>query len=261
MLEVTSPSDLRRVRELFLASPTQPPSSLRAYAILNGNTRGHVFVDDPARSAWAALHEVAYDRTLYLAGALSAPIAQAILAHVRAGGDVVLCLWQDDAQLAAWLPPPDYDGEAIDFTQRAGDLEALTAVPDGCAMRRIDLALLRRKGDYEATVAAYGSEEAALAKGLGYCLMRGDEILCEAFTGPAVDGVIELGVETPEAHRGRGYATITCAHLVRLCEGMGLTTFWNAAAQNAPSVALARKLGYRREQPHRVLAWNKLQTQ
>lgn len=258
MIEVTSQSDIQRARELFLASPTQPPSSLRIYAILNGDTCGHVFVDDPAHPTWAAAHEVAYDRTLYLSGALSAPVVQAVISRVRQGGDVVLCLWRGDSQLAQWLPPPDYDGEAIDFTQRAGDLEPLLRVPGGCNLGRIDLNLLRRKDDYDAMVAAYGSESAALTKGFGFCLMRGDDILCEAFTGPPVGGVIELGVETREAHRGQGYATATCAHLVQMCERLGLTTFWNAAAQNAASIALARKLGYQREQPHRVLAWNKM---
>jgi RimJ/RimL family protein N-acetyltransferase len=129
-------------------------------------------------------------------------------------------------------------------------------MPEGCELRRVDAELMGRMSDHAAMVTAYGSEAAALGKGLGFCLMRGDDILSQTFTGPPSDGTIELGVETDEAHRGRGYATVTCAHLIRACEDMGLATFWNAAAQNAASIALARKLGYRRERPHRVLAWD-----
>jgi RimJ/RimL family protein N-acetyltransferase len=70
-----------------------------------------------------------------------------------------------------------------------------------------------------------------------------------------VDGVIELGVETSETCRRCGFATVTCAHLIHTCEAMGYETFWNTATQNAASIALARKLGYQREQLHRVLAW------
>jgi RimJ/RimL family protein N-acetyltransferase len=254
-MHVVSPSQMSSaVRALFTANM---PGSLRCFAMLNGDTSGRVLTDDVERPTWAAVQELAYDRAIYFGGALSLPMVREVIEWVRRDGDVVMCIWRDDAQLAQWLPPPDYDGEAIDFTRRSGDLATLMRVPDGCNLRGIDADLLRRKGDYDAAIAAYGSESAALAKGLGYCLMRGDEILCEAFTGPPVDGVIELGVETREPYRRRGYAAVTCAHLIHTCEAMGLATFWNAAAQNAASIALARKLGYQREQPHRVLAWNK----
>lgn len=96
------------------------------------------------------------------------------------------------------------------------------------------------------------------SKGFGYCLMREDIILCEAFAGPLVDGLIEIGVGTHESHRRRGYATLTCAHLIRACEEKGYRTFWNTNKQNLASKALARKLGYRTEQEFRVLAWSKL---
>jgi RimJ/RimL family protein N-acetyltransferase len=232
------------------------PSGLRCFAMLNGDTAGRVLTDDLAHPMWAAVQELAYDRGLYLGGDLSMPVVRGVIERARQDGDVVFCFWPDDARFAGWLPPPDYDGEAIDFTDRTGDLAPLMRAPEGCDVRRIDAALLRRKSDYEAIVTSYGSEMAALTKGIGYYLMQGDDILCEAFTGPPVDGMIEVGVETHEPYRRRGYATVTCAHLIQACEAMGYETFWNAAAQNAASIALARRLGYRREQPHRVLAWN-----
>lgn len=256
MIEITAPNDIQRVHALFRAQPVQPPSSLRVYAMLNGDTRCHVYVDDPAQPAWAAVQEVAYDRVVSFAGALRAPVVCDVVERLRCDGDVVLCLWPEFAYLIDGLAPPDYDGEAVDFTERSGSLGPLIAVPDGCALRRVDVDLLRRKSDYEAIVLAYGGEAAALQKGLGFCLVCGDEVVCETFTGPATDGMVELGVETREGQHRRGYATVTCANLIATCERMGLKTFWNAAALNTASIALARKLGYRREQPHRVLAWH-----
>jgi RimJ/RimL family protein N-acetyltransferase len=256
VIEATRQTEFQHFRRLFAADPVQPPSSLRIYAMLNGDMRCRVLTDDRERPTWAAVQELAYDRALFLGGALSEPVVRGVVEHCRSDGDVAACIWRDDVRLADWLPPSDYDGEAIDFTDRVGDLTPLMRPPEGGELRRIDAALLRRKGDYAATVASFGSEAAALAKGLGLCLMRGDDILCEAFTGPPVDGVIELGVETREPHRGHGYATVTCAHLIHACESIGYRTFWNAAAQNTASVALARRLGYRTERPHRVLAWS-----
>jgi RimJ/RimL family protein N-acetyltransferase len=91
------------------------------------------------------------------------------------------------------------------------------------------------------------------------CLLRGEEILCEASTGPAVNGLIELGVITHEPHQGQGYATLTCAHLAHQCEQRGYQTYWNCAKQNVASAAVARKLGYRIEREYKLLAWSELE--
>jgi RimJ/RimL family protein N-acetyltransferase len=55
----------------------------------------------------------------------------------------------------------------------------------------------------------------------------------------------------------KGYASITCAHIIHEMEQQGYLTYWNCAKQNQPSVALARKLGYRCEKEYRLLAWFK----
>ena len=51
-------------------------------------------------------------------------------------------------------------------------------------------------------------------------------------------------------------ATVTAAYVIRECEARGYRAFWNAAQQNAASVALARRLGFQREQSMAVLAWS-----
>jgi RimJ/RimL family protein N-acetyltransferase len=148
----------------------------------------------------------------------------------------------------------------VDFTQREGDLTPLLAVPEGCELRRVDAALFERLPGRDWTVSIFGSAEKALAQGLGYALLVDGEVACEAFAGPQADGVIEMGTGTAEAYRGRGYATVTCAHLIRACEARGEQTFWNAAEGNAGSVALARKLGYRVEELFDVVAWGRQPT-
>jgi RimJ/RimL family protein N-acetyltransferase len=53
----------------------------------------------------------------------------------------------------------------------------------------------------------------------------------------------------------KGYATITCAHLIQEMEQQGYLTYWNCAKDNQASIALARKLGYQTEKVYRLLAW------
>jgi RimJ/RimL family protein N-acetyltransferase len=104
-------------------------------------------------------------------------------------------------------------------------------------------------------IGVYGSAEKALQEGIGLCLTRGQEILCEASAGPSSNGLIEIGVETKRDHRQHGYATWVCSCLIQECEGLGLRTYWNCDAQNPASIALARKLGYRSGKRYRLLAW------
>ena len=66
---------------------------------------------------------------------------------------------------------------------------------------------------------------------------------------------MELGVRTAPDHRGRGYATVTCRHLVRDIEARGLWPWWNTNAGNAPSIALARRLGFARERAYELAWW------
>ena len=83
----------------------------------------------------------------------------------------------------------------------------------------------------------------------------GDEILSEAFAGPSVRGVVEIGVIVRKEHLRRGSGTIACVHLIRACEDLGYQTYWNCAKQNLASAGLARKLGYRTEREYKLVAW------
>ena len=108
--------------------------------------------------------------------------------------------------------------------------------------------------------AIFGSAEAALLLGFGLCLVHpssvGQKLLCEAFAGPAALGMIEIGVDTREDYRQRGYGTITCAALIAECEKRGYPTYWNCDKRNQASLALARRLGYRDGQEYHLLAWS-----
>ena len=253
MIELVPAQVTEALRALFVPDA---PISLRCFAVLEGVAAGRILADDPAAPRRAVVQEAGFG-TLYLGGDLDAPLLARIVAELRRERDVIACLWPDDPRLALLPPDPDYSGAALDFTDRAADddLRRYLQVPTGCELRRTDLALLRRGADYDLAVAVFGSPERALERGLGYCLVQGDTILCAAFAGPPASGLIELGVTTHEVYRGRGYATVTCAHLVRECEQLGYRTYWNCAEQNRASAALARKLGYRTEREQRVLAW------
>jgi RimJ/RimL family protein N-acetyltransferase len=86
-------------------------------------------------------------------------------------------------------------------------------------------------------------------------LLHDGQNVCEAITGPAIAGIREMGVNTLKEYRRRGYATLTCAALIQECDRLGYQTFWNFNGENIASLALARRLGYRRERKYRLFYW------
>jgi RimJ/RimL family protein N-acetyltransferase len=93
---------------------------------------------------------------------------------------------------------------------------------------------------------------------LGVVILHGEIIVCEAATGAPTHGLIEVGVTTAEAYRGKGFASIACARLIEMCEEEGYKTWWDCAKQNIPSVRLAKRLGYEGEPEYRYVWWAKM---
>jgi RimJ/RimL family protein N-acetyltransferase len=235
------------------------PAALRCFAVLDGTAAGQILTDDPIGPTWAAVRD-AGSSTLYLGGLLDAERVRDVVARLRQSGDVLVGTWPDDERLALLPPDPEYDGWTLDFVDRAGDDDFETLprhLPRGCELRPMDRELLEQCADRDYYASIFGGPEQALRRGFGCCLVRDGEVVCEAFAGPAALGLIELSVATREADRGRGYATITCARLIRDCAAAGLRPYWNCARQNIASTGLARKLGFREGKEYRLLAWFK----
>jgi GNAT superfamily N-acetyltransferase len=121
----------------------------------------------------------------------------------------------------------------------------VAALPEGYSLRQIDGELYHRvmadPFTYE-YCAHFGSEEDYLSKGLGFCVMLGDEIIGGASSYSVYREGIEIEISIREAHRRKGLATAVAAKLILTCLDRGLYPSWDAA--NTNSVALAEKLGY-----------------
>jgi RimJ/RimL family protein N-acetyltransferase len=235
------------------------PASLRCRSVLTGADPGAILTDDADRPSWGAVWESG-DGMLFLGGTLDPARVHAVIAALRQEGEVLAGFWDGD-QIVNLLPTsPDWVGSSLEFYDRPAEKDALEVylrrLPGGHTLRQLDAALLERCLWYEDTVRRHSSAEAFLEHGMGACLMRGDEILSEAYAGKAIAGVRELGAITAQPYRGRGYATMTCAYLILACEREEYSTYWNCATSNAPSVAIARKMGYRTEREFQWWGWS-----
>jgi GNAT superfamily N-acetyltransferase len=203
--------------------------------------------------------------TTYIGGVIEPLVLADAVASLRQFQDVVICQWPAAEEATRSLPKPDYEGVAIDFTDRAPavDLGPLAVAPPPYGLHRIGQDCVAWLDGFDYYAAMFGSVERALEGTIGYCVMHETEIVCEAVGGPMVRGpmargIVEIGVGTKEAHQGKGLATVAAAHTMQACEALGFQPFWNAAQSNAPSVALAKRLGFRTERPFVVRAWSKV---
>lgn len=246
------------VRALFRTDEPQAP---RCFAVLDGIKRaGKIICDDPNTPTWGVVQEVT-DGGIYLGGEIDAPQLAEVLDLLRQEGEVLVGLWLDDPRQSLLPPDPYYDGRTLEFYERPlgqGLDQYLNPLPEGFTLHRLDRDLIMRTEWGPDDVQAMGGIEAWEQNCFGYCLMRGDELLCESTVGPPSLGLYEPGVITQEAHRGKGYATMTAARLVQEIESMGYQSYWNCAKQNVPSAKVARKLGYQVEKEYRLLAWSQL---
>ena len=244
------------IKSLFLPSD---PASVRCFAVLAGQAAGKIFTDNPEDPSWAVLQEAAFG-SIYMAGLLQPAMLQQLVANLRMEGDVLVGLWSEDPRWSLLPPGPDYSGHTIEFADHTLDQPPMK-VPAGCKLVRLNHSLSKQITGRNLLIHMYGSIQLALDWGYGLCLLREDELLCEAFAGPCANSVIEIGVETQPHHMHKGYATITCSQLIHQMEHLGFNTYWNCASANQASIALARKLGYQTQKEYRLLAWFKPESQ
>jgi GNAT superfamily N-acetyltransferase len=235
------------------------PISPMLFAVLEGRYPGHVFVDDradPTRSV--AITAIGFT---FIGGAFDQHALNDTVSDLRTGRGLSL-VWSPPVA-GHVMPPPQATKEfdRLEFFDRrpvptrAG--EGVWRLPDGCTLRRMEASLFARCLWRDLHVRMAGTSENFLAHGLGFCLMRDEEIVCEAYAGCLGAGKWEIGAITHEPHRRQGYAVVTCTHLIEMCEGAGQPTCWSCETDNVAPVATARRLGYTSERAYKLLYYAK----
>ena len=87
--------------------------------------------------------------------------------------------------------------------------------------------------------------------GVGFCVRRGKTIISSCYSVYVTGKVHEIGIDTFDpAHRNCGFAALAARAYIDYCNAHGLTPLWTADEINAPSNALARKLGFEKIGEH-----------
>ena len=79
---------------------------------------------------------------------------------------------------------------------------------------------------------------------IAYSVLVGDEVASTAFSAFIINDQLEIGIETSEAFRGKGYALTVCSALIDYCLEHDFEPVWGCKLENTASYLLAQKLGF-----------------
>jgi RimJ/RimL family protein N-acetyltransferase len=245
--------------------------SLAIESIIRGLTPAWILVDDAADLSSALtwfkgrvfLSGDPDDRAFReaAAGVLSGPYRDEIIAH---GGRGFL-LYHHPEGWGAHLDDALPGASMARATRLYYHLDARSrrwnaTPPEGFALTPVDSRLLERT-DLEnlnqvedEMLSERLSLKAFLEKSFGYCVVHEGAIVGWCMSEYNAGERCELGIATAEGYRKRGLATLTGRAVIREAVSRGISDIgWHCYASNAPSIATAERLGFRRALEYPVI--------
>ena len=253
MIEITSRQVTPAFTSLFDRSM---PTGVRCLAVLGGGNAGRIFADNLEHPSMGYVWEQD-DGTLYQGGKQDWRVVQEMVSMLRQNGTVALGFRDGDPNVDFFPPDPEAGAECIELERPAhgSDLSSFLRLPAGYEVFRMGRDLIEKSPRLDETLFRYGNLDTYLETGMDVCILHGDEYVCEAGTDMDVGGVREAGVVTERPYRGKGFGTIAVAHLLKWCDELGCSTYWDCVKLNIGSLKMARKLGYSNERSYKLLAW------
>jgi GNAT superfamily N-acetyltransferase len=90
----------------------------------------------------------------------------------------------------------------------------------------------------------WDNEDDFYNNGIGFSLFYENRLASTAYSAYIHDQQLELGIETIEAYRGKGFAQYACAALIDYCLENSYEPVWSCRLENKASYRLAQKLGF-----------------
>jgi RimJ/RimL family protein N-acetyltransferase len=254
LIELTG-SDRALVRPLFEATPSNAHSFL--FSVLEGNHVGRIFVDN-AKAPTVALASLMCEFNFLLGDAGNTAFADSVqqlflgeLAPPPAPwGQMLFLMPLGEAWHADILQR--YNRYRIDdihrkvFTFDAGRFAARhsgwrSRLPDGFALRRYDHELAESAGGL---AEFWSGLDNFLANGFGFAVMHENEVASRCHTVLCGAGEAEISIETAEAYRRQGLATLSACAFIDHALERGMRPAWSCWFNNEASIALAEVLGF-----------------
>lgn len=123
-----------------------------------------------------------------------------------------------------------------------------------CHIEQVDIPLATRlKNEGLSSFPGFSSSADFAERGIGFCATIEGRIVSHAVSLMQCREGIHIGIETHPDFRNKGFATAVGATLLVHCLEQGIYPHWSASCENAPSIHLAEKLGYVRDEAYEAL--------
>lgn len=207
-----------------------PFNKLFAQVVIERVVKGTVFIDDPVNpSAAFIVHK--YGMSLLCGD--GSKVTNTFLRQTGAK-------WLLSYPFALSVPLP----QSIRVNFKFQGKKQTFHLPTGFQLVQIDEHLYERIDGSVVPKAFWNTATDFVSKGVGYTLLKDDEIVSTCFTSFIVDNKYELGVETTEKYRGKGCSLFPCLTLIHECLSQGFEPIWACRKDNIGSYKLAQKLGF-----------------
>ena len=104
---------------------------------------------------------------------------------------------------------------------------------------------------------SWENKEAFIKNGFGYCLIKDGQMLACAFASGISKDYVDIGVETAEECRGKGYGRLVSAAMVKETLRRGKIPVWDCDTRNEASMRLACSVGFKIVGTHQWYAFER----
>ncbi len=244
---IECPIDHPALPDLFDA---HVPNNPALWAVFHGRHAGRALVDDIHKPMQCLLRTEA--ALTYASRLVSLSFLTDAIEYFKHIGHIWLIRSPGDSAApgrSRFLPRLEF----YDYDPQSPVLANLrNSLPGGFELCKIDERLLNRC-EWRDDMAFYsGDLENFLRNDFGICMMFGDTIIVETYASALGAPYAETGAITHEPYRGKGYAPIAMAYLIKELEERGFHAYWSCDVDNPASASVARKLGFRIEKPYEI---------
>lgn len=139
------------------------------------------------------------------------------------------------------------------------DIPDLFPVEQNVTVQSIDMELLKaenmgyQKYMVDEIELMWGSVEAFIRKGFGYCAVKDNEVLSWCTGEYFSSEYCGIGIETVEPYQGKGIASAAASGFLRHCRENGKIPHWDCWKNNIPSVKTAEKVGFEKLADYEII--------
>ncbi|MCY9509955.1 GNAT family N-acetyltransferase [Paenibacillus larvae] len=262
MLYLLDKSDYPKVKHLVRTK--EEKSDVPLNAVINGTNVGNIYVDDPDHPKAALVDAVG--TTCFLIGDASSPVFGEHLKDcienqlkdqcLESGGSYFIATlfdkeWEKvlENAISHREYEPDYEFyhefDKDKFNKVKSNYRSLT---NEYTIKRMDRELIQNDSDDTLRSCLsdfWDSIDDFLTKGVGFCVIKDEQVISSCFTCYVDGNNHEISVETyDEEEQNKGLATKACEVYLEYCIENGITPHWSTFETNVESVNLASKLGF-----------------